>query len=118
MDALGPRFTMPTFEVFYDHLTREQTKLTQLDSLTELKTQELVAQTSKEKSKKKPKHKTDSVGSESSSQPTPKSNAQKSTLKGKSSKFGESSSKTKRFTSDPCSFCGKEVLGIRCLNIG
>ena len=33
MDALGPRFTMPTFEVFCDHVTRDKTKLTQLDSL-------------------------------------------------------------------------------------
>ena len=77
MDALGPRFTMPTFEVFCDRLTREQAKLTQLDSLTGLKTQALVAQTSTEKWKKKPKHKTNSVGSESSSKPTPKSDAKK-----------------------------------------
>ena len=49
MDALDPRFTMPNFEVFCDHLTREQAKLTQLDSLTGLKTQALIAQTSTEK---------------------------------------------------------------------
>ena len=38
MDALGPRFTMPTFKVFFDCLTREEAKLTQLDSLTRSKT--------------------------------------------------------------------------------
>ena len=37
MDALGSRFIMPTFDVFYDHLTRKQAKLSQLDSLTKPK---------------------------------------------------------------------------------
>ena len=108
MDALGPKFTMPTFKVFCDHLTREQAKHRKLDSLIGLKTQESVAQTSTKKSKKKPKHKTNSTGSESSSKPTLKLDAKKQSLKGKTSKSSESSSKTKKYTSDPCSFCGKE----------
>ena len=82
MDALGARFTMPTFEVFCDHLTRAKAKLTQLDSLTGSKTQALVAQTSTKKLKKKPKHKTYSIGSESSSKPTPKSDAKKTISEG------------------------------------
>ena len=32
----------------------------------------------------------------------------KQSLKGKSSKSDESSSKTNKYTGDPCSFCGKE----------
>ena len=29
-------------------------------------------------------------------------------MKGKNSKYGESSSKAKKYTGDPCNFCGKE----------
>lgn len=108
MDALGPRFTMPTFEVFCDRLTREQTTLTQLDTITNSNTQALVAQTSTGKQKQKMQSKTDSTGNEISSNPTPKLDAWKPSQKGKSFKFGESSSKTQKYRGAPCSFCGKE----------
>lgn len=114
MDTLGPRFTMPTFEVFCDHLDREQSNLTQLDFLKGSKNQVLVSQTSTTKPKKKPKPRTDSAGSESSSKPTPKLDAKKPSSKGKYSKSGESTSKTK-YIGDRCSFCGKEEHPIsRC----
>ena len=108
MDALGPRFFMLTFEVFCDHLTRQKSKLKQLDTITGSKTQTLVAQTSTGKHKQKLEPKTDSTGSESSSKPTPKLDARKRSQKGKSSKSSELSSNIKKYTGDPCNFCGKE----------
>ena len=108
MDSLGPRFTMPTFEVFYDRLTREQAKLSQLNSLTGQKNQALVTQTSTGKPKRKPKPKSNTACNESSSKSSHKSYAQESTPEGKPSKSGESFSKTKKFTGDPYSSYGKE----------
>ena len=110
MDALGARHVMPTFEVFCDHLTHEQAKLKQLDSLSGSQNQALVAESSKGKQKQKPKPKKDSGASENPSKPPPKSDSkpQSNSKQGKSSKSGESSSKTKKKFGDPCSFCGKE----------
>ncbi len=51
MDALGTNLTMPTFEEFCDHLTREKAKLFQLDSLLGSNTTTLVAQSSLVKKK-------------------------------------------------------------------
>ena len=53
MDALGTRFTMSSFEVFCDCLTREKSKLSQLDSLTGSQTYALVARTSSGKKENK-----------------------------------------------------------------
>ena len=53
--AFGTILTMPSFEVFFDHLTREKAKLSQLDSLTSSQTHALVAHTSSGKKEKKHK---------------------------------------------------------------
>jgi hypothetical protein len=59
MDALGDEFKMPSFEIFCDRLTREQSKLMQLDSLSNSKNQALLAHTSKGKKKGSYKKKKD-----------------------------------------------------------
>ena len=43
MDALGARHVMPSFETFCAQLTREQSKLTQMDSLIGSQSQALIA---------------------------------------------------------------------------
>jgi hypothetical protein len=60
---------MPTFEAFCGHLNKEQSKLTQLDTMIGSKMKALVAQ----KSLGKPKHNSNSIGSEISSKSSPKS---------------------------------------------
>jgi hypothetical protein len=52
MDALGSEFNMSSFELFCERLTREQSKITQLDALSVSNNKAHVAHTSK------PKHKT------------------------------------------------------------
>ena len=48
---LGQNFKMIMFEIFYEHLTKEQSNIVQLDVLSRYKNQSLVAQTSKGKHK-------------------------------------------------------------------
>lgn len=119
MDGLGTRFNMPTFDVFCERLSREQSHLSQLDQLSGSKNKALVAQSSKEKEKQKQKlkPKKNSAGSESSSKPPPKSDFKPPfpPKQGKSSQSGEPSSKTKKKSGDTCSFCGKEGYQVsRC----
>ena len=57
MDALGSEFKMPSFEIFCEHLTREQSKLTQLDALSGSNNKALVAQNTKTKHKTRYKQK-------------------------------------------------------------
>jgi hypothetical protein len=47
MDALGDEFKIPYFNILCEHLTREKSKLVQLDSLSGSKNQSLMAHTSK-----------------------------------------------------------------------
>lgn len=61
MDALGDDFKMPTFEKFCECLTREQSKLRQLDALSSSSNQALVAHTAKGKSKAQFKERKDSA---------------------------------------------------------
>ena len=49
MDALGSEFKMPSFEIFCERLTREQSKLTQLDVLSGSNNKARVVHTSKSK---------------------------------------------------------------------
>jgi len=51
MDALGSEFKIPSFEIFYERLTREHSKIMQLDSLASSKNQALMVHTSKGKHK-------------------------------------------------------------------
>jgi len=108
MDALGDRFRMPTFETFCERLTREQSKIQQVDASGS--SQALVAQNFKGKSKKKDKKK-DTSKSDSKPPATPTNPS-----KGKdSSKSGESTSKAKKKSSETCSFCGKDGHSVsRC----
>jgi len=103
MDALGSEFKIPYFEILCEHLTMEQSKLIQLDSLSGSKNQDLVAHTSKGKQKTHHKKKKDyaQVG-ESTSKTQHKSKHFPS-----SSKSDESSSKTrKKNSSETYSLCG------------
>lgn len=70
MDALGSEFKMPSFELFCERLTKETSKLMQLDALSGSKNQVLVAHTSKGKHQNRYKQKKDfaQVG-ESASKP-------------------------------------------------
>jgi hypothetical protein len=47
MDAQGDEFKMPSFEIFCECLTREQSKLMQLDSLSNSNNQDLFYHTPK-----------------------------------------------------------------------
>ena len=103
MDALSEQFKFPSFEVFCEHLIREQSKLEQLNSLSS--SLGLVAHTPKGKTKSRPQKKKDSdKGSEPPSKPQQKSKPSQHTTKSK-----RSSSKTgKKRSNESCSFCGKE----------
>jgi hypothetical protein len=103
MDALGSEFKMPSFELFCERLTREQSKLTQLDALSGSNNKALVAHNTKTKHKTRYKKKKDfAPAGEFTSKPQ-----QKTKPFPPYSKSGESSSKTKKKKSnDTCSFCG------------
>lgn len=103
MDALDDNFKMPTFELFYECLTREQSKLQQLDALSS--SQALVAHSSKGKSKARFQKKNNSA--QDSDPPTKPQQKPKSSQP--TSKSNRSSSKTwKKRSNETCSFCGKE----------
>jgi hypothetical protein len=59
MDALGSDFNMPSFEVLCERITREQSKLTQLDALSGSNNKALVAKNTKTKHKTRYKQKKD-----------------------------------------------------------
>ena len=65
MDALGDRHKMPSFEIFCDQLTHEQSKITQMDSPIGLQSQALLAKDTQEKN---PKQIFDSSSQHSTSQ--------------------------------------------------
>jgi len=67
MDALGDRHRMPSFEIFCDRLTREQSKLNQMDSLLGSSSHALLTKNTQEQ---KPKQISDSSGSSSSKKKT------------------------------------------------
>jgi hypothetical protein len=94
---------MPSFDLFCERLTTEQSKLLQLDALFGSKNQYLVAHTYKSKHKTRYKQNKGSaqVG-ESTSKPQ-----QKSKSFSPSSNSGDSSSKTrKKKSSETYNFCG------------
>ena len=70
MDALGTRHVMPSFETFCDRLTREQSKLSQMDSLTGSQSQALLAKSSQDTQKPKPKKIFDSSSQHSPGPPS------------------------------------------------
>ena len=102
MDALGDQCNLPSFEVFCEHLIREQSKLQQLDALSS--SQALVAQSSKGKGQSDPQKKDFDKVREPPSHPQQKSKSSPQT-----SRFEMSSTKTgKKRSNESCSFCGKE----------
>ena len=103
MDALGNRFKMPTFKRFCDRLTREQVKIQQVDATGSF-SQALVTQNSKGKSKKKGKVKKDTSKFDPKPPTPPLENPSKVRDYLKS---GESTSKTKKKSSENCNFCKK-----------
>jgi hypothetical protein len=83
MDALGDRHRMPSFEIFCNRLTREQSKITQMDSLSSSQSQALLSKVTQEQ---KLKQLSDPSSTSSSS----------------------SNKKEKKKTATPtCSYCGK-----------
>ena len=52
MDALGNRHQMPSFEIIYDRLNREQSKITQMDSLSGSQSQALLVKDTQEQKPK------------------------------------------------------------------
>jgi hypothetical protein len=113
MDALGSEYKIPSFELFCERLTREQSNLTQLDALSSSNNKDLVAHTSKTKHKTRYKrNKYSTPTGDSTSKPQ-----QKTKPFPASSKSGESSSKTKKKNpNDTCSFVVD--LGIYNLSVG
>ena len=108
MDALGNKYQMPSFETFCDRLTREQAKIQQADA-SGSSSQALVAQNSKGKSKEKVKSKKDTPKKETKPLDNPS--------KGKdSSKIVESTSKTKKKSSETVVFVAR--MDIPFLGVG
>lgn len=89
MDALGKNFTLPSFEEFCEQLTREEVKLSTLESPTSSKA--LVAMNSKGKGKSEAKSKPNSIPPQSSPN---------------DSKSKEPSKKKNKFNI-PCTYCKK-----------
>ena len=112
MDALGSEFKMHSFEIFCECLTREQSKLTQLDALSGSNNKGLVAHTSKTKHKTQYKQKKDSSqAGESTSKPQ-----HKTKYFPPSSKSSESSSKTRnKKSSETCILYGGRACRIQML---
>ena len=92
MDTLGDTFKIPNLEIFFERLTREESKLSHLEFSTSQKA--LVA--SNPKGKGKPNSKTKSTPSPSQNSPKPKENNSKP----------KESSKSKNKSSRSCYFCG------------
>lgn len=105
MDALSDQFNFPSFEVFFEHLIREQSKFQQLDSLSS--SQALISHSSKGKGHSHPqKEKVSDKGGE------PPSKAQhKSKSSPQTNRFERSSSRIKkRDQMNLAAFVGKKGI--------